>query len=158
MKLSTRSRYGTRLLVDLARYVGKGPVRISEISSRQKIPLKYLEQIIRPLKKANLVTSVRGAKGGHLLAKKPEEITLGKIFRLFETQTDRVEYVSDPEKCSMSDDYRVWLAWQAATQAFYKNLDEITIADLIGGTPNALNDTDPCIPSGMRGHIKEDTK
>ena len=68
MKLSTRSRYGTRILVDLARHKDQGPVQIGEISKRQDISVKYLEQLIRPLKQANLVTSVRGPKGGHLLA------------------------------------------------------------------------------------------
>jgi DNA-binding IscR family transcriptional regulator len=63
MKLSTRSRYGTRILVDLARNKDKGPIQIGEISKRQDISVKYLEQLIRPLKKAKLVTSVRGPKG-----------------------------------------------------------------------------------------------
>ncbi len=130
MKLSTRSRYGTRLLVDLARARDKGPVQISEISNRQNISVKYLEQIIRPLKQAELVTSVRGARGGHMLAKKPDEITLGQIVRLFEGQADLVECVSHPENCAMADECRVRLAWQAATDALYESLDGTTIADL----------------------------
>ena len=84
MKLSTRSRYGARILVDLARHNDQGPVQIGEISKRQDISVKYLEQLIRPLKQASMVNSVRGPKGGHMLAKKPEEITLGQIVRLFE--------------------------------------------------------------------------
>ncbi|MGD9179754.1 MAG: Rrf2 family transcriptional regulator, partial [Desulfobacterales bacterium] len=107
MKLSTRSRYGARILVDLARHKDQGPVQIGEISKRQDISVKYLEQLIRPLKKANLVTSVRGPKGGHLLAEKPENISLGQVVRLFEGQSDLVECVSFPEKCPMSDDCQV---------------------------------------------------
>jgi Rrf2 family protein len=68
--------------VDLARHYDQNPVQIGEISKRQDISVKYLEQLIRPLKQAKLVTSVRGPKGGHLLAKKPEKITLGQIVRL----------------------------------------------------------------------------
>ncbi len=64
MKLSTRSRYGARILLDLARNCNQGPVQIGEISKRQDISVKYLEQLIRPLKQANLVNSVRGPKGG----------------------------------------------------------------------------------------------
>ena len=109
MKLSTKSRYGTRLLVDLARNHKQGPIQISDISKRQNISVKYLEQIIRPLKKADLVNSVRGPKGGHVLARKPE-------------------------KCSMSDDCLVRLAWQEATRAFYEKLDTITIANLADGS------------------------
>ena len=133
MKLSTRSRYGARILVELARNHGQGPVQIGEISKRQDISVKYLEQLIRPLKQANLVTSVRGPKGGHLLAKKPEEITLGQIVRLFEGQSELVECISNPEKCSMSDDCQVRLAWGDATRVLYEKLDSTTIADLVEG-------------------------
>ena len=131
MKLSTRSRYGTRILVDLARHNNQGPVQIGEISKRQDISVKYLEQLIRPLKQARLVESVRGPKGGHMLAKKPEEITLGQIVRLYEGQTDLVECISNPEKCDMAEDCRVRLAWKDATRVLYEKLDSTTIADLL---------------------------
>ena len=133
MKLSTRSRYGARLLVDLARNKDRGPIQIGEISKRQEISVKYLEQLIRPLKKAKLVTSVRGPKGGHLLSEKPEKITLGQVVRLFEGQADLVECVSLPEKCPMSDDCQVRLAWRDATRVLYEKLDATTIADLMNG-------------------------
>ena len=131
MKLSTRSRYGARILVDLARNSKQGPVQIGEISKRQDISVKYLEQHIRPLKQANLVNSVRGPNGGHLLAVKPEDVTLGQIVRLFEGQSELVECISSPEKCSMSDDCQVRLAWGDATRVLYENLDNTTIADLM---------------------------
>jgi Rrf2 family iron-sulfur cluster assembly transcriptional regulator len=131
MKLSTRSRYGARILVDLARYSNQGPVQIGEISKRQDISVKYLEQLIRPLKQAKMVNSVRGPKGGHLLALKPEDITLGQIVRLFEGQSELVECISNPEKCSMSDDCQVRLAWGDATRVLYEKLDRTTIADLM---------------------------
>ena len=137
MKLSTRSRYGARILVDLARHNGQGPVQIGEISKRQDISVKYLEQLIRPLKQASMVTSIRGPKGVHLLAKKPEEITLGQIVRLFEGQSELVECISHPEKCSMSDDCQVRLAWKDATRVLYEKLDSTTISDLMKG-----NDSD----------------
>ena len=133
MKLSTRSRYGTRILVDLARNKDQGPIQIGEISKRQDISVKYLEQLIRPLKKAKLVTSVRGPKGGHLLAEKPENISLGQVVRLFEGQSDLVECVSFPEKCAMSDDCQVRLAWRDATAVLYEKLDSTTISDLMNG-------------------------
>ena len=133
MKLSTRSRYGARILVDLARNRDQGPVQIGEISKRQEISVKYLEQLIRPLKKAKLVTSVRGPKGGHLLAEKPENISLGQVVRLFEGQSDLVECISFPEKCSMSDDCQVRLAWRDATEVLYEKLASTTISDLMNG-------------------------
>jgi Rrf2 family protein len=131
MKLSTRSRYGARILVDLARHDHKGPVQIGEISRRQEISVKYLEQLIRPLKQARLVKSFRGPKGGHLLAKRPEDISLGQIVRLFEGQSDLVECVSHPDKCHMADDCQVRLAWADATRVLYQKLESTTIADLI---------------------------
>ena len=131
MKLSTRSRYGARILVDLARNDDLGPVQISDISKRQDISVKYLEQLIRPLKQANLVTSVRGPKGGHQLAKKPEKITLGQVVRLFEGQSELVECISKTEKCAMSDDCNLRLAWKDATQVLLNKLDTTTIADLM---------------------------
>ena len=131
MKLSTRSRYGVRILVDLARHSNQGPVQMGEISKRQDISVKYLEQLIRPLKQANMVNSVRGPKGGHLLTKKPEDITLGQIVRLFEGQSELVECISNPQKCSMSDDCQVRLAWGDATKVLYEKLDNTSIADLV---------------------------
>ncbi|MBW1842497.1 MAG: Rrf2 family transcriptional regulator [Deltaproteobacteria bacterium] len=131
MKLSTKSRYGIRMLVDLARYHERGPISIGEISKRQDISVKYLEQLIRPLQRAKLVKSVRGVKGGHMLAKGPHEITMGEIVRLFEGQVDLVKCISLPGNCHMSKDCRVRLAWQVATQAMFEKLDAITIADLV---------------------------
>jgi Rrf2 family protein len=131
LKLSTRSRYGARILVDLARHRDQGPVQVGEISKRQDISVKYLEQLIRPLKKAKWVTSVRGPKGGHLLVEKPENISLGQVVRLFEGQVDLVECVSYPEKCAMSDDCQVRLAWRDATEVLYKKLDTTTIFELM---------------------------
>ena len=131
MKLSTKTRYGTRLLVDLARHCHKGPVQIGEVAKRQNISVKYLEQIIRPLKEAELVFSVRGPKGGHVLARSADEISLGEIVRLLESQVDLVECVSNPDDCEMSDDCRVRFAWQEATRAIYDTLDSITLHDLL---------------------------
>ena len=131
MKLTTKTRYGTRLLLDLAQNQDKGAVQMSEISMRQNISVKYLEQLIRPLKQAKLVSSIRGPKGGHILTKEPKEITLGQITRLFEGQTDLVYCIKDHEKCPMSDDCLVRFAWQKATQALFRELDAITLADLM---------------------------
>ena len=117
--------------MDLARFQGQGPVPIGDISSRQGVSVKYLEQLVRPLKKAGLVESVRGPKGGHLLAIRPEEITIGQIVKLFETQKDLVECISFPHKCHLSADCRLRMVWEEASEALYEKLDSTTIADLI---------------------------
>lgn len=131
MKLSTKSRYGTRILLELARHRDMGPLSNGMISKIQNIPVKYLEQLVRTLKQAKLVTSVRGPKGGHAIAMAPEKITLGQIVRLFETQTDLVACISSPNECEMADDCKVRLAWEEATQALFEKLDHISIADLL---------------------------
>ncbi len=131
MKLSTKTRYGTRILIELALHENQGAIQVSKISSKQKIPVKYLEQILRNLKQAGIVKSVRGPKGGHLLAKDPNGIYLGQIVRLFEGQTDLVACVSSPENCEMSADCLVRNAWYDATSVLYEKLDSISIADLI---------------------------
>jgi Rrf2 family transcriptional regulator, iron-sulfur cluster assembly transcription factor len=131
MKLSTKTRYGTRILIELALKIDQGPVKVSEISSSQKISVKYLEQILRILKQAGIVKSVRGPKGGHMLAKKPDKIYLGQIVRLLEGQTDLVKCVSSPENCTMAAECLVRDAWQDATSVLYKKLDNISIASLI---------------------------
>ena len=78
MKLSTRGRYGTRMMLDLAQHYDKGPVQIGEIARRLDVSVKYLEQLIIPLKKANFITSVRGPKGGHMLYVSPEAARQGQ--------------------------------------------------------------------------------
>ncbi|MBW2619152.1 MAG: Rrf2 family transcriptional regulator [Deltaproteobacteria bacterium] len=146
MKLSTRSRYAVRLLLDLARHQGHGPVQIGDISRRQEISVKYLEQLIRPLKKAKLVSSVRGPKGGHLLSAAPEEITLGQVVRLLEGQSELVVCDPDPDICDRSDDCQVRLVWQTASRAMYEKLDAVSIADLLVGIGEA--GSEPACPAG----------
>jgi len=118
-------------LIELALQIDQGAIQVSKISAKQKIPVKYLEQILRSLNQAGIVKSVRGPKGGHLLAKDPKGIYLGQIVRLLEGQTDLVECVSSPEKCEMSADCLVRNAWYDATSVLYEKLDGISIADLI---------------------------
>ncbi len=132
MKLSTRSRYGTRILLELARNLDGRPVQVSAISKQQDIPVKYMEQLIRSLKMAGFIKSVRGPKGGHIIAKNPAQITLGDIVRLFEGQTDLVECISLPEKCDMAGSCKARIAWKEATDALYEKLDAITVLDLVG--------------------------
>ncbi len=141
MKLSTKTRYGTRILIDLALKINQGTVQVRKISLSQNIPVKYLEQILRTLKQAGFVKSVRGPKGGHMLAKKPDEISLGQIVRLFEGQADLVACTSSPEKCDMAADCLVRDAWQEATSVLYKNLDNISIANLIHCSDNSNQKT-----------------
>jgi len=131
VRLSTRTRYGARLLFDLARHSEKGPIHIGDIAGRQGISVKYLEQIVRPLKEAKLVKSVRGAKGGHLLAKPAEEITLGQIVRLLESGCGLADCIEKPSECNMSGDCLFRVAWAEAASALFEKLDSISLAQLL---------------------------
>ena len=131
MKLSTRSRYGTRMILDLAQHHGQGAIQLGEIAKRQNISLKYLEQIIRPLKKANYVKSFRGAKGGHMLNKPPGEISVGEIVALLEGGDTLVQCDKDPSTCDRKDYCLTRYLWQEAAKAMYEKLATITFADLM---------------------------
>ena len=131
MKLSTKSRYGTRMILDLAQHYGQGAIQLGEIAKRQKISLKYLEQIIRPLKKAGYVGSFRGAKGGHILNKPPDEITVGEIVAVLEGGDTLIQCDQDPATCEREDSCLTRYLWMEAAKAMYTRLAEITFADVM---------------------------
>ena len=131
MKLTTKTRCGTRLLLELARHYGQSPVSVGDAAKTLDVSVKYLEQIIRSLKKAHLVVSTRGPKGGHALAKSPEEISLGYIVRRLQGSDALTNCVYTPEDCIRSDECRVRIAWKQATEALYAKLDSVTINDLL---------------------------
>jgi Rrf2 family transcriptional regulator, iron-sulfur cluster assembly transcription factor len=131
LKLSTRSRYGTRLMLDMAQHYEQGSVQLGVIARRQNIPVKYLEQILIPLKKANYVRSVRGKKGGHMLAKSPEEITVGEIVSLLERGLKLTDCTDNPEVCDRATTCPTRLLWKEATEAMYERLRATTFADLL---------------------------
>ena len=145
MKLSTRSRYGVRLMLDLALHADEGPVRLGSVAQRQGIGVKYLEQIIIALKKADYVTSVRGPKGGHLLTRPPEEITVGEIVGLLEGGLKLTRCTQYPEVCVRSGSCVTRILWKEATEAIRERLDAITFRELMNRSPG-LVDSKECEP------------
>jgi len=131
MKLSTRSRYGTRLMLDMAQHYNDGPIHLSDIAKRQDVSVKYLEQIIIPLKKAGYIESLRGPQGGHILAKPPEEITVKEIVGLLEEGTSLVECCDDTTVCKRTDICPTRILWKEASEAMFDRLQTITLADLV---------------------------
>ena len=104
---------------------------MGDIAKRQNVSLKYLEQIIRPLKEANYIKSFRGSRGGHLLNKSPEEITVGEIVALLEGGTSLTRCAQDPETCDRVDNCVMRYLWVEASNAIFNRLSTITFADLI---------------------------
>ena len=131
MKLSTRSRYGTRMMLDLAQRYDQGPVQIGDVSKRENISVKYLEQLIIPLKKANFIKSVRGPKGGHMLAKPPEEITIGEIVRILEGGINLSSCIENPELCDRTTRCLTRHIWEEATRAMCDKLNSVTLSKMI---------------------------
>ena len=140
MKLSTRSRYGTRLILDMAQNYNGNPIQLGDISKRQNISLKYLEQIIRPLKKANYIKSYRGSKGGHILNMPPEEITVAEIVAVLEGGDSFIRCSDKPEDCDRVENCLTRFVWMEASKAMFDRLNEFTFADLLALKPDVCAD------------------
>lgn len=133
MKISTRGRYGTRLMVELAKEGSDHPVPLSKIAKRQEISVKYLEQLIIPLKRAGLIKSVRGARGGYILSMSPSEISMARILEVLENGLFFVRCVELPEECDRSATCITRNLWSFLQDAFYQRLDSLTLADVVNG-------------------------
>jgi len=131
MKLSTRGRYGTRLMVELAKHYGKGPITMGIISKNQNIPIKYLEQIIIPLKRAKLIKSVRGPKGGHMLAKSPGKISVWEILSVVEGKLSLIDCVVDDSACESSAECLIRPVWGEAYASMKKIFEETSLKSVI---------------------------
>ena len=132
MKISTKGRYALRLMLDLATYAKERPVSLKDVANRQDISEKYLEQIMSTLNKAGYVRSIRGAQGGYLLTKLPEEYTVGMILRLTEGSLAPVSCLSKPTMdCEHAADCRTLSMWKGLYDRITDYLDNIYLSDLI---------------------------
>jgi Rrf2 family protein len=148
MKLSAKSRYASRILLDLALHNEGVPHRVNDISERTGITVPFIEQIIKPLKHAGMVASKRGASGGHQLNRPAEMITLGDIVRIMEDSVELSACLSSPERCARAEACLTRAAWQRATDAMLRELDTITLAELAKGAPNCCQLTDDYFERG----------
>ncbi|HML56439.1 MAG TPA: Rrf2 family transcriptional regulator [Solidesulfovibrio magneticus] len=133
MKLTTRSRYGTRMILDMALHGQNGPVRIKDIAARQGVSVKYLEKLVRDLKEAGFVRSRRGPRGGHELDKPLAAISVGDIVRALEGDLSLVECGDEAGPCPRQADCLTRGVWMEAARAMHEKLDSITLADLVAG-------------------------
>lgn len=135
MKLSTKGRYGLRAMIDLARYSEKEPVSIGSVAARQGISERYLEQLVALLKKAGLVKSIRGASGGYVLAKAPEEISVGDILRALEGSLEPVKCAAfdadSGEGCMASDGCVTKYVWRKINDSINDTVNKIKLDELI---------------------------
>jgi Rrf2 family cysteine metabolism transcriptional repressor len=131
MKLSTRGRYATRALLDLARHQKAGPIPLKDIARRQEISLNYLEHLVTPLITAGIARSSRGPAGGIWLIKPPHKIKLSEVIRLVEGSIVPVECVVNPEVCSRSELCVTREIWAELERAMSAVLESTTLQDLV---------------------------
>ena len=135
MKLSTQGRYGLRAFVDIAIYSEKEPVSLAEVAKRQDISISYLEQLMTKLKKANLVEAVRGASGGYVLSRKPEDISVGDVLRALEGDLSPVECATEEESCEHScgatGHCTTRLVWKKINDSVNDTINNIFISELV---------------------------
>ena len=129
-QLSTRGRYGLRLMVSLALDYGGGVTLLKELSRREGISEKYLGQIVIPLKNAGLISSQRGSRGGYALARPPETVTVKDVVEAIEGKISPVPCVDDPESCSRVSSCVAGRVWKRLGEEIEKSLSSVTLAAL----------------------------
>jgi Rrf2 family transcriptional regulator, cysteine metabolism repressor len=153
MMFSTKAEYGVRVMVELARRAGEEPIPLAEIAAHDGLPLAYLEHLVARLRKAGLVDSRRGSRGGYLLARSPVDITMAEVVEALEGSIVPIECISQgPDGsivCSRESDpghtCPTKLLWTRVRFSIVRTLQETTLADLVLGP--ALADGSP-LPAG----------
>jgi len=131
MKLSTRSTYGMRAMLELAKSYGNGQIMVKDIAERQHLPMTYLEQLMVLLRKAGLVSATRGAHGGYILTQSPVNITIAKIIEVLEGPFDLSECPSGTGCCSQPEACALHAMWSEASQELRQFFEQITLAGLL---------------------------
>ncbi len=136
MKLSTRSRYGIRAILQLAENYGNGPLQLRVIARDQGVSIKYLEQLMAMLKSAGIVRSVRGSKGGYILAKSPGQVKVSDCFQCLEGPVITTECVKDKSFCERSNDCVARQVWAEVQGAVMEVLQSMTLQNLVDRAKN----------------------
>ncbi len=134
VKISSRGEYGVRAMVALARNYGDGPVSLASVAKDSSVPPAYLEQLIAPLRKAGLVESKRGARGGYQLSRPPTAIRVGEVYRVMEGPVAPMDCVSeDPadQTCPLIEGCETRPVWLKVRDSIAEALDSTTLADLV---------------------------
>lgn len=131
MRISMKADYGIRALLDLAEHGVDGPVPSHDIAARQHVPGPFLDQLLMSLRRAGLVRSTRGPRGGHVLGSPPEQITLAQAVDVLEGQAAQMECFAAPESCEQSFGCSIRSSLMRAEEAARRVLEETTIADMV---------------------------
>lgn len=131
MKLSTKGRYGLRTLIDIVLHQEEGPVPLHQIAARQAISVKYLWQVLNPLRSAGLISVTRGARGGYRLALAPEQLTLFEIVSTIEGPVAIVDCLGAGARCPRARDCTAHWVWAEVNQRLADVLRGITLAEIV---------------------------
>jgi Rrf2 family protein len=131
LRLSTKGQYGVRAMFEIAKGYPSRPTNIREISERQEVSVAYLEQILNTLRKAGVISSVRGPGGGYLLAEEPCGINIGTILKALEGPIAITSCLNPQEGCSRVDTCVTHLLWRSLGEKIEAFLNTITLADLL---------------------------
>ncbi|MBN2627255.1 MAG: Rrf2 family transcriptional regulator [Spirochaetales bacterium] len=142
MKLSTKSRYAARLMVRLAMCEGDEPLQLNEISKQEEISEKYLSQIVIPLRRKGLIDSVRGARGGYRLSRKPTEISLLDVVDAMENGIEIVHCLKNDKLCSRSSVCSTYMVWDDVSRAMEETLSRYTLDVILSKVGNSSNPLD----------------
>ena len=130
MKLSTKGKYGVKAMVELAIRYGGAPVSIKTISQRQNISEYYLEQLFSPLRKAELIKSIRGAQGGYILNREPKEIKVSDVMYVLEGPIEIAECI-EGTVCDNIDCCATSLLWAKIKKSIDEVMEGITLQDIV---------------------------
>ena len=133
MGISTKSTYGIRAMFELALHYSRRPISVAFISRRENISVPYLEQLLSRLRRKGLVKSIRGPKGGYILAKDPKSITIGDIVRSLDGDITPVHCVgnnSSNKSCKMIDKCVTKSVWKRLKETVDNMLDSVSLKDL----------------------------
>ncbi len=133
MKLSTKARYGVLAMVELAFHYGQGPISIRQIAEKQSFSDSYMEQLFSALKRAGLVKSIRGAKGGYVLSRPPGEIVVGEIIRALEGPIELAQCINENGDftCEKSAECASRGLWEDVMASITQVIDHRTLDDLV---------------------------
>ncbi len=139
MKLSTKARYGVRAMVNIALNQKEGPVQLSTIAEKEEVSEKYLEHLFRQLKARGLVLSQRGARGGYILARPPQEITLYEIVKALEGDLAPVNCLIKASSCSRSPICATRDVWSGLQKSIENYLKSKTLWELAREQEGKIN-------------------
>ena len=146
MLVSQKCQYALRAIFELARRNSKGPVKIADIAKAQAIPVRFLEVILSQLKQAGFVTSQRGNKGGYLLLRLPDDLTVGEVIRFMQGPMGPVECVAggSKDRCPLYGDCAFLPMWEKARKAISDVYDNTTFQDLVEQEDQRAGKRAPC--------------